>query len=217
MTFGLITEGPTDQVVLRYLMAKFFGDPDIDIRSLQPNVDATDQADKDGGWGRVRNYCQSADMPAVLEANHHVIIQIDTDVCEDYGVGKRDGDRDLTDIEIVEKTREIIVGYIDPALFVQYGPKIIFAISHESIECWLLPLYYINANRTKTTNCCETLNRELMKGDFTLDCNSKKDKFYHRIFRDKKRELRNRADVENMSVHNNSFNQFVTQLAAING
>ncbi len=215
MVFGLITEGPTDQTVLRYIMSKFFADPDIDIRSVQPNADSTDKADEDGGWGRVRNYCKSADMLATLEANDYVVIQMDTDVCEDFGVKKREGDRDLTAEEIIDKTKDIITSYIGTGINEKYSAKIIFAISHDSIECWLLPLYYTNNNRTKTLNCCEVLNRELMKGDFTLDCNSKQNKFYTRIFRDKKDLLRNRKQIENMAVFNSSFQQFVSQLALI--
>ena len=214
MTFGLITEGPTDQVVLKYLLAGYFSNPDIDIRAVQPNIDATDRVSP-GGWQRVLNYCKSPDMAAVLQVEGFVIIQMDTDCCEEFGVQKRESGKDMTNEEIVEKTKNVIIGYIGKDLFTEFNQKIIFAISHESIECWLLPLYYNDNNRTKTLNCCENLNQELQKGTFTLDCNSKQKKYYEKICRDKRDKIRNRALIETISVHNVSFNQFIQRLSSL--
>ncbi len=211
MTFGLITEGPTDQVVLRYLLAKYFSNPDIDTRPVQPNVDSTDGSTYFGGWVKVLEYCKSADMVAVLQANNFIIIQIDTDCCEEYGVQKREGGENITDDEIVEKTKAVIIEKIGAEIYAEYSPKIIFAISHDSIECWLLPLYYNDNRRTKTANCCETLNQELIKKGFTVDCNNKKEKYYHKICK----EIKNKAQIENISLHNSSFKQFIHRLTSI--
>ncbi len=210
MTFGLITEGPTDQVVLRHILARFFS-PDIDIRPVQPNTDSTDEAEHLGGWSRVLGYCKSPDMLAALQVNDLVVVQIDTDVCEKYGVQKREGGLDISDDEIIEKTKAVIVENIGTDLFKEHSHKIIFAISHDSIECWLLPLYYTNNNRTKTFNCCDTLNQELRKRDFTIDCNNKRAKEYNKICK----EIRNKTIIESISVHNNSFNQFIQKLATL--
>jgi hypothetical protein len=210
MTFGLITEGPTDQVVLRHILARFFS-PDIDTRPVQPNVDSTDEIDHFGSWVKVLGYCKSADMSAALEVNDFVIIQIDTDVCQEYGVQKREGGRDITDDEIVEKVKAVIIDNIGVGLYGQFSQKIIFAISHDSIECWLLPLYFTNNNRAKTTNCCDTLNQELRKRDFTIDCNKKRTIEYKKICK----EIKSKAIIENISVHNSSFNQFIQRLAII--
>lgn len=207
MTFGLITEGPTDQIVLHTLLARYI-DPNVDIRTVQPNTDSTDKAAHFGGWRLVLNYCQSPDMVAVLEANDYVIIQMDTDVCDDYGVSKRQGELDLTGDEIVAQTKEVIIANIGAELYSKHKEKVIFAISYESIECWLLPLYFTDNSRTKTLNCCEKLNQELIKKGFTIDCNSKAPRYYNKICR----EIKSRKQVEAMSAHNGSFNQFVAQL-----
>jgi len=212
MTFGLITEGPTDQVVIRHLLAKYFSDPNIDTRPVQPNTDSTDEENHRGGWGRVFKYCSSEDMGIALQGYDHVVIQIDTDVCEDYGVPKREGDTDLTGDQIIERTKALIIGRIGKELYEQYGRKIIFAISYDSIECWLLPLYYTNNNKSKTTNCCDTLNQELRKEDFTIDCSGKKVLYHNKVCR----KIKSKEQIESISEHNTSFRQFIQYLAIIN-
>ena len=86
MVFHLITEGPTDQTVLRHILTRYFSNPDLDIRPLQPNVDSSDPAEHFGGWSLVLNYCKSPEMVialkfAALEQEGYVLIQLDTDVC----------------------------------------------------------------------------------------------------------------------------------------
>ena len=210
MTFGLITEGPTDQVVLRNILGRYFKTP-VFIRPVQPNPDSTDEADHFGSWVKVLGYCKSHEMTTALQIFDYVIIQLDTDVCEEYGVDNREGDRDITGDEIVEKTKAVIIERIGSVIYAQYSQKIIFAISHDSIECWLLPLYFTNNNRTKTFNCCDTLNQELRKRDFTIDCNKKRAIEYQKICK----EIRNKNILENISIHNNSFNQFIQRLATL--
>jgi hypothetical protein len=210
-TFGLITEGPTDQVILRYLLAKFFSNPNIDTRPVQPNTDSTDTLAHLGGWGRALAYCKSAGMIIALQAYDFMIIQVDTDRCEDFGVMKREGCHDVSNEEIAEKTKAVIIEHIGNDLYRQYHQKIVFAISHESIECWLLPLYFNDNNRKKTFNCCEKLNQELIKDGFTLDCNNKKEKYYYRICK----KIRNKEHVESIAAHNHSFSLFIQRLASL--
>ena len=212
MVFGLITEGPTDQVVLRHLLARYFSNPDIDVRPVQPNTDSTDKADHFGGWFNVLQFCKSADMKTELEAKDYVVIQIDTDICEEYGVQKREGGVDLTGEEIAQKTREIIIASIGADLYEEFKEKIVFAISYESIECWLLPIYFNDNSRNKTLNCCEKLNQELSKGSFTIAYSGKKrPNDYEKICRN----VKNKEKVEEISVHNSSFAQFIQSLSAI--
>lgn len=211
MTFGLITEGPTDQVVLRHLLARYFSDSDIDTRPVQPNSDSTDRQDHFGGWKNVLNYCSSTDMLTTLEGNNYVIIQIDTDICEEYGVKRRENGEELSADNIVEKTKAVIVASIGEKIFEEFSNKILFAISYDSIECWLLPLYYTNNIKSKTANCCDTLNQELRKEEFTIDCSGKKVLYHQKVCK----KIRNKELIESISVHNNSFNQFIQSLATI--
>jgi hypothetical protein len=214
MKFGLITEGPTDQTVIKSLLVRFFADPAVKITTVQPNTDSTDSANHYGGWKLVLDYCKSPDMTTALEINDYVVIQIDTDVCEEYGVAKRENGANLSADEIIERIKGIIVDCIGADLYTQYKHKIIFAISYESIECWLLPLYLTGNNRSKTLNCCDVLSRELSRRtDFFIDCNSKKPLYYKEICK----EIKRKEQIVSISVHNNSFEQFVAQLSSITG
>jgi hypothetical protein len=60
---------------------------------------------------------------------------------------------------------------IERDFYENHNQKIIFAISVDAIECWLLPIYYQNlpAKASKTTGCLKALNTELSKEEgFTI-------------------------------------------------
>ena len=212
MIIGLITEGPTDQIIIKQLLAKYLGDPNIDTRTLQPNTDCSDIAKHFGGWGRVFDYCASSDFETALQAMDFVLIQLDTDVCEEYGVKKRIGDRDVHESEIIEEAKTKLIQKMGISLYRAYKGKIILAISHGSLECWLLPLYFNDNNRKKTMNCCNQLNQALKKEGFTIDCNHKAPLFYNKICKN----LKNKAQILKMKDGNLSFNDFINRLDKIN-
>ena len=209
MVFHLVTKGPTNQAVLKYILAKYYANPDIDVRQVQPNTDSTDAEAHFGGWVKIFKYCSSPDMTTILEVDGYVIIQIDTDVCEDYGVKKREGANDNTTEQIIQGTKAIIIHKIGTKLYERYKSKIVFAICHESMECWLLPLYFNDNSRTKTYNCCNKLNQELIKEGFTIDIEHKKVPYYHKICK----KIKNRVQIESMCVFNAGFQQFIQELA----
>lgn len=143
VTFGLITEGLTDQIVIENILSGYFNTDDI---------------------------------------NEYVIIQIDTDVSEDYGIPKQDENGELSPEKLIEKVKEKFEGLIGGEFYQKNQDKIIFAIAVHSIECWFLPLYYLDdknkKNKTKTKNCLEQLNKALRKSEgFTI---GKKNPAYYR-------------------------------------
>ena len=76
MDFGIISEGPTDQLVLEHILFGFFEDKDLPITPLQP------KAGESGNWDKVFNYRKSDDFKEALTSVYGVdsiIIQIDTD------------------------------------------------------------------------------------------------------------------------------------------
>ena len=90
--FGLITEGPTDQVVIENILTGYFGDYDILFNELQPLRDASSGQSEIGGWTKVLEYCGSSKFKEAFQFNKYVIIQVDTDISEEPGfdVSKRD-------------------------------------------------------------------------------------------------------------------------------
>ena len=63
ISFGLITEGLTDQIVIENILAGYFNSPDIDVKPLQPERDKDNENKSEaGGWTLVFDYCQSKDF-----------------------------------------------------------------------------------------------------------------------------------------------------------
>lgn len=191
VTFGLITEGITDQIVIDNILAGYFNNQYIRVRPLQPLKDETDEnkAENYGGWSQVIEYCQSVEFKEAFQSNEYIIIQIDTDVSQDwnapYTVSHRDENGELTPEKLIEKVIEMLVGLIGEDFYRQYQDRIIFAISVHSIECWFLPLYYSDNKKAKITGCLEALNREAVKKHkFTIDPNAKNPKYYRKISRE---------------------------------
>ncbi|MFB2917198.1 MULTISPECIES: phage tail protein [Aerosakkonema] len=188
VSFGLITEGLTDQIVIEDILSGYFDSDDIIINPLQPERDKDDENKSvSGGWTLVFKYCQSSDFREAFQFNEYVIIQIDTDVSEEtnYDILKRDENgEELTTAQLIEKVKEKFKGLIGEDFYVRYNEKIIFAITVHSIECWLLPLYYRDNRKEKITNCLSTLNQELVKREkFTIDVNKKNPEYYRKVSR----------------------------------
>ncbi|MEG5030285.1 phage tail protein [Microcoleus sp. AT8-B1] len=185
ISFGLITEGLTDQIVIENILAGYFNSPDLDIRQLQPQRDKDNENKSTyGGWTLVFNYCKSRDFQEALQFIDYIIIQIDTDVSElkHYNIRQQDENGKLTPQQLIEKVIEKFRGAWGDDFYSKYQQKIIFAISVDFIECWLLPLYYTDSRKAKITNCLDTLNRELAKKhNFTIDAKAKNPEYYRII------------------------------------
>lgn len=185
-SFALIAEGETDFEVIRHILAGFFGDPDVVVNQIQPSVDATGAADKPaGGWFEVFRFCGSAKFAGAFQFNDFVVLQIDTDVCEEpgFGVARRHADgRELDVDEMIDAVRARLVAVIGAELHARHRDRIIFAICVDSIECWLLPLYYTDGRRTKRVNCLGTLNAQLSAREgFSIDPERKRVTYYRKI------------------------------------
>lgn len=183
--FGLITEGHTDQIVIKSILAGYFNRSDLVVRTLQPDINK----DKNhGGWTLVFDYCKSKVFQESFQFNDYIIIQIDTDVLVDsenynYSIPSRDDNGDeLTPQQSIEKVIEKFRDVIGEDFYDKYKQKILFAISVNSIECWLLPLYYTDSRKAKVNNCLDTLNQQLAKKHkFTIDPNAKNPEYYREI------------------------------------
>ena len=183
--FGLITEGLTDQIVIESILAGYFNNPDIDIRPLQPERDKDDEnkSHNYGGWSQVFAYCESNNFKEAFQFIDYIIIQIDTDVSEDYNIAHQDENGEFTPQQLIAKVIDKFRDGIGEDFYNTNQQKIIFAISVHSIECWLLPLYYTDKQKkAKCKNCLNTLNYELSKQHkFTIDKNAKNPEYYREI------------------------------------
>jgi hypothetical protein len=181
--FGLITEGITDQIVIENILVGYFDNPDIIVNPLQPLRDETDKSlmANYGGWTLVFDHCCSEKFQDAFSFNDFVIIQIDTDTCDEkgYDISKTEvgTGRELSPEELIEKVCQKLKELIGIDFFNEVQDRVIFAIAVHSAECWLLPIYYEDKNSSDTKNCLNRLNRILAKREnFTI---SAKDTDYY--------------------------------------
>ena len=187
-TFGIIAEGVTDQVVLRNILFGYFNDYDLIIKILQPVDDTTDSSQMStfGGWYNVFLYCKSDYLEVALQKNDFIIIQIDSDCSNEkhFDVPKIDGEKVEFFVERIRKRFQSVISESNGREeYDRIAERIIFAISVNSIECWLLPLVYNDKTQGATDNCLFKLNKKLPDGSKINP--SKKDKrIYQKISKD---------------------------------
>ncbi len=214
VSFALVTEGITDQDVLKHLIFGIVEDNDdeeVYFAILQPLLDATDQArqarDSFGGWENVLEYCTNTkELLKALAVNQYLVIQIDTDCCEhpNFGLSLQ-----TSPAQLLLDVKNILIDKLTLAFYNKYKDRIIFAVSIHSTECWLLPHYgSTNSARKKIVSCEQKLNNELN----TLNIPYKKDSpCYVKICK----PLSKYKNIRLMRPHNGSLDNFVTDIEAL--
>ena len=214
-TFSLITEGVTDQKVLKNILIGYFDDREEDnirFTYAQPQQDETDKStsrqEGEGGWPRVLKYCESEDFQALLPFTDYVIIQIDSDRASEFPL-------DITGHELVEELFEKIkvklISLIREDVYEENQAKIFFAICISELECWLLPLHYSNNRKSDTNNCIHKLNQVLDPKLVIIPNNKNEGSKYFKISKDflKRKNIRKHAEA------NPSFTLFLDQLEEV--
>jgi len=220
-TFGIISEGPTDQIIIDNILVGFFNNEDfLGVRYLQPLRDETDSLaiEKFGGWYKVFEYCRSQNFIEAFEQNDYLIIQIDTDRCEDthFDVRKSKADGSLvTPLELIEavttKFEMIFTEAFGLEKFELFKHRVIYAICVNEIECWLLPLYYDDRTKSSTNNCIHKLNQKISERlGFYIDPSNKSNQVgnYDKISRG---YLKNKTLMTSCN-HNPSLQVFIQKL-----
>jgi len=168
-TIGIIAEGPTDQIVIQNILIGYFKeDVSSHVRFLQPQYDETDKHKNDalgGGWSNVFNYCKSSRFTEAFEQNDFIIVQIDTDVCEQVNFDVKRKHLDGTEktveeliVSVIDKFRDEISRSFRTEVYESVKDRIIFAVCVDEIECWLLPIYHTDKRKAATNNCIHKLN-----------------------------------------------------------
>jgi hypothetical protein len=180
--FALITEGPSDQLIISNLLVGYYKNPDLLISPLQP------KKNEPGNWHKVLEYCGSSNFKGAFSFDDYVIIQIDSDIFlheelpDEYKIHSLIPYLNVDEIVALIKAK--LVEIIGQEFYLQNQEKIIFAISVDSIECWLLPFFYQTQLITakKRTGCLGSLNDALSpRFNFTIDRNNKILKYYETI------------------------------------
>jgi hypothetical protein len=216
-TFALITEGVTDQVMLKHLLTGFYGrrenDP-IDINPIQPLRDATDSSRQGnfGGWELVLECVgDSTKIENSLMYNDYLIIQIDTDSGEhtNYGVPLHSGGDPRPVADVLFDVKKKLVSCIGDKVYEENKERIFFAIAFHSSECWIIHLHSNEkADQKRVLNCEEHLSRALaVKGvKYTKDHD-----LYDRVCK----PFRKAENINLAKSRNESLDAFIASLPNI--
>jgi hypothetical protein len=215
MRIGIIAEGRTDQAVIKNILRGIGFDSSIafDIRpSLQQDETDLNNNQTIGTWQGVKNTCiQKDDFERVFSIadNKFVIIQMDTAECEhaDFGIKRPKKDNNL---QYSSELRAILIEKIREWLEGTYTDKLLYAISIEEMESWILAGFATSntVNSIDPKSKLFSSNGELRRRNITKkECRDDAD-FYKKITSDftKKKNLLNYAKL------NQSLNDFIESL-----
>jgi hypothetical protein len=218
MKFGLITEGASENRIIKHVIARYFRDDEPEINQIQPEVINGVQTGT-GGWNEVLKYCGQDEIREDLIRNDYLIIQIDTDQSptKPFGISHTDDKgRPKPAAELHNEVVRKLSNFIKEDIREKYKNRILFAICIHTIECWLLPVFYTNKHKTGTSNCLPTLNVALRKHDIHIINGANKNKPNGiRSYDSVLKQLKKKEDIEDISQHNIGFHSFINSLKAI--
>lgn len=210
---GIVSEGVSDFRVLNHIITRYLKDKDLWVLPLNPKQTKNGKQDGPGGWGLVIKYLEDKEKKLIVEALkedfEYIVVQIDSDVCEEYGVV-----HNLTNVgafwqNICDNLSNRLPDDFDKS-------KLIFAICIEEIECWLIPFVDINkANCEKTSHCVNIVNKNIKGKNLFIDADNKNSDgakiAYDYILKQKKKT----KDLKECSEFNYGFKKFIEQLDKI--
>ncbi len=205
MNIALISEGVTDRPIIDAVLHSYFAK---NAKRFYPNLNPLlPKKNEPVGWLNVLKYCESEEFRGAFNFNDYVIIQIDSDVHAEKGF---DVPNQKTVEILITAIKNKIIEKIGIEFYEIYKGSILFCICVDSIECWLLPFYAsTKADKTKQSNCCNTVNKYFKKMDYTLNCNKSAGsyEYYVRV----SKLLSNKTDFFRNYEFNKSLQVFVKE------
>lgn len=220
-SFAIICEGISENLSLHAIIEKM-SQTDSYFADLQPKTDISHGhtvQEGSGGWTEVLSHCNTEEFRRALQNNDCLVVQIDTDRCDDplFGIKKVDeSNRPRTHEDIYNDIITRLLQDVDKDFYEANKERIIFAICFDEIECWFLPLFYSDKRACATTGCISKLNQELRKdkGGYYIPEEGKNGanarSTYQFVFKKIKRK-----DIPRISQYNYGFKKFVEQMDAI--
>lgn len=221
-SFAIICEGISENLTLQYIVEKTmkseFYFADIQPRTAINHGRAVQEGS--GGWTEVLSHCNTEEFKLALQSNDYLIVQIDTDRCDDpkFGVKKLDDNNDPRhESEIYDDIVHRLLLNVDREFYEANKNRIIFAICFEEIECWFLPLFFNDKRACATIGCINKINQELHKekGGYNIPEDDKNSTRAYGTYRFILRKLK-RKDIPKVATSNFGFQMFVEQLDNIN-
>ncbi|MBK8625795.1 MAG: hypothetical protein IPN86_09615 [Saprospiraceae bacterium] len=148
MIVGIIAEGVTDQRVIRNILYSFELEKN-QIRFLRPELskDATDgfrnMSEREfGSWTNVKDECVQKNsvnpfFNNILDEEKVLVIQLDSDVCSNYGVSEVIPINNHTSIDL---QRSRVIDKIKEWMENAFSEQIGYAICVRNMDAWVLSL-----------------------------------------------------------------------------
>lgn len=216
--FGLISEGPTDQIVLKNMLGGLFNSKKIFSRNLLPDWDSDDdeslQDASRSNNNAVFDYLKTIIFRQFFEnTEDFVIIQIDTDALKATEI-KTEYRLPLSNLSIedcIESVKNKFIEIIGEDFYEKYSHRMSFAISVDSLECWLLPIYFENqkTQAAKSQGCLKVLNEGLRKAGFSFSIHKKELGYY----REASKPFQKQKDFNRWYPLNPSLKFFIDDLS----
>ena len=224
INIGLIAEGVTDVTAIKHIVGRYL-DNSVDISPIQPKIvmkagQPKQEETSEGGWAEVLAHCSDETFTNFFnsnESNQYIIIQIDTDSCEHYGVNSLEVNNTKKDYAVLAmETKDVLLNCLSPDVRAMYESKVIFAICGDEMECWLLPLVTpsLAAGKLCDNNCVYKLNQAIAKEGYHIALENKNTQrsfeAYTYVLR-----LMKRKSLDYMRAHTSGLDDFLCQLDAI--
>lgn len=210
---GIVCEGISDFRVLKHVTERSLRDVDAYVIPLQPKETAQGKQDGFGSWQGVLDYLRGNDqmiLEAYKEGCRYVIVHIDTDVRNQYGLHEEYTNDDALHSDVVRMLMDTVHPDFNKEL-------LLFAVAINETECWLLS--FITSDKAiccKTESCVNNVNR-LLKGKVKgfIDKDNKNAlgarATYEYILKNKKKP----KDIKEASLNNCGFAYFINSLDKI--
>ena len=169
VSFAIIAEGITDQVVIESIVRGFYRglgyEEDVFFNMLQPLRDATDLSRQAegcfGGWEQVLEHCGlTENLMEALDFNEYLIIHLDSDLCQHESI---DINMSSPVEALVSSLRNLVIGRLGEDFYRDCGERVIFAVAVHSTECWLLSLHTKSAAEVGRVNSCYDLLSSILR------------------------------------------------------
>ena len=83
VSIALITEGVTDQLIIKPIIESYYKDIDFRFKPIRPLVDETDMQTSFGNWYNVICACKEESFTEIFSYNDFIVVQIDADVSQE--------------------------------------------------------------------------------------------------------------------------------------
>ena len=220
-SFAIICEGISENLSLHAIIEKMY-QTDSYFADLQPRTEMSHGhavQEGSGGWTNVLSHCNTEEFQIALQNNDYLVVQIDTDKCDEkpFGIKKVDENNQPRTYEnLYNDIITRLLQDVDNDFYEANKERIIFAICFDEIECWFLPLFYSDKRACATTGCINKLNMELgkEKGGHYIPEDGKNGANARSTYQFILKKIK-RKDIPRISRYNFGFQKFVKQMDSI--